>query len=157
MNYTDESNFQTLENPNNTEKRPGGLTVLAILTFLGSGLMLFSYFTVFAKYDTMPGMMRQMGEVYGEPMLTRFQQVADMIANTSRTSYLWVALPYLLSIAGAGFMLAMRKVGFHLYVASQVLILPLSMILLKEDFSIGSLLLSVAFVGLYAIFFKKLK
>ena len=157
MNYTDESNFQTLETPNNTEKRPVGLTVLAILTFLGSGLMLFSYFTVFAKYDTMPDMMRQMGEVYGEPMLTRFQQAADMIANTSRTSYLWVAFPYLLSIIGAGFMLAMRKIGFHLYVVAQILILALSMILLKEDFSIMGLFLSIAFVGLYAIFFKRLK
>ena len=157
MNYTDESNFQTLENPNITEKRPGGLTVLAILTFLGSGLMLFSYFVVFATYDIMPDKMLQMGESFGEPMRTTYQQVADMITGTSRNSFLLVALPYLLSIVGAGFMLAMRKIGFHLYVASQVLILPLSMILLKEDFSIGSLLLSVAFVGLYAIFFKKLK
>ena len=157
MNYTDESNFQTLETSNNTEKRPVGLTVLAILTFLGSGLMLISYFCIFVKHGVLPEMMLQMGDAYGEPMRTNFQAAADMVAGTSRTSFLLAALPYLLAIVGAGFMLAMRKIGFHLYVVSQVLILPLSMILLKEDFSIWSLLFSIAFVSLYAIFFKRLK
>jgi len=157
MNYTDESNFQTLETPNNTEKRPVGLTVLAILTFLGSGLMLFSYFVVFAMYDVLPEMMLNMGDIYGEAMSASIQQSIDMITNVSRSSFLLATLPYLLAIVGAGFMLAMRKIGFHLYVVAQILILALSMILLKEDFSIMGLFLSIAFVGLYAIFFKRLK
>ena len=157
MGYIDESNYQMYENAENNEKRPVGLIVLAVLTFIGSSIMALSYFVVFAMYDVLPDMIQQMGNTFGEPLSSIYKQSAETISSVSKNSFLLITLPYLLSIVGAGLMLAMRKLGFHLYVAAQVLVLTLPMLLLKEGFPIGGLFLSIAFVGLYFTFFKKMK
>ena len=157
MGYIDESNYQMYENTENKGNRPVGLTVLAILTFIGSGFMAFTFFATFAMYDILPDMLLQMGETLGGSTRSTYEQSAEMISNISKSSFFLLALPYLLSIIGAGFMLAMRKIGFHLYIAAQVLVLALQMLLLKGGFPIFGLFLSIAFVGLYFTFFKKMK
>jgi hypothetical protein len=155
FDYLPQGNFE------NKEKRPTGLTVLAVLTFVGSGFMLLTYLYVFGKYDVLPQMLlafaEAMSESMGESFRKVYEQTAEMITNTNRSSFLYLALSYLCSIAGAGFMLAMRKAGFHLYAIGQILVLTLPMILMKNGFPTGELLLSIAFIGLYFMYYKKFK
>jgi hypothetical protein len=149
------------ENFENKEKRPAGLIVLAVLTFIGSGFMLMVFLTLFGMYDVLPQMMltvaETMGESMGESYRELYEQAAETIKSISRHSFLCLTLPYLCSIAGAGFMLAMRKTGFHLYVIGQILVLTLPMILMKNGFPTGELLLSIAFIGLYFMYYKKFR
>lgn len=157
----DELNYQSHENFENEEKRPTGLIVLAVLTFIGSGFMLMIYLILFGMYDVLPQMMlsaaETMGNTLGDSYRQRYEQSAEMITNIGKNSFLLLTLPYLFSIVGAGFMLAMRKIGFHLYVIGQILVLALPAILMKSGFPVGGLFLSIAFIGLYFMYYKKFR
>ena len=161
MGYTDEPNFQTYENFENNEKRPTGLIVLTVLTFIGSSFMLLCYLALFGMYDLLPMMLmdasESMGSMLGDEYRKMYEDTADLIISISRNSFLLSTIPYILSIVGAGCMLAMRKVGFHLYVIGQILVVALPVVLMKNGFSLGSLFLAVAFIGLYSMYYKKFR
>ena len=156
MDYNN-NNYQENNIGEITEKRPTGLTVLCILTFIGSGIMLLCYFIFFALYDTLPDTMLMMAEMVGEPMGKTYENLANTFLNSPQSSFLLMMLPALFAITGAAIMLNMRKLGFHLYVVGQVLELGFPVLLLKSEFGIGGLFISLLFVGLYAIFFKKMR
>ena len=147
-----ENNFEE-----SVDKRPTGLTVLCILTFIGSGFITLVYFCSFALYDMLPGQMLMLAETMGEPLSETYENAANTFASTPKTSFLLMVVPYLLAIVSAGIMLNMRKLGFHLYIVGQILAVGLPMLLLKNNFSVFGLFLSLLFVALYAIFFKKMK
>ncbi len=157
----DELDYQPYENFESKEKCPTGLTVLAVLTFIGSGFMLMMYVILFGMYDVLPQMMltaaETMGNTMGDTYRQMYEQSAEMLAGMNRNSFLLLTIPYLFSIAGAGFMLAMRKLGFHLYVIGQILVLALPAIVMKNGFSVGGLFLSIAFIGLYFMYYKKFR
>jgi hypothetical protein len=98
-----------------------------------------------------------MGSTMGDSYRQMYEQSAEMLTNISRSSFLLLTLPYLFSIVGAGFMLAMRKIGFHLYIVGQILVLALPAILMKSGFPVGGLFLSIAFIGLYFMYYKKFR
>ena len=157
MDYNNNYNYQENSPVEGEEKRPAGLTALCILTFIGSGIIALAYFFSFALYDMMPGQMLMLAETVGDPLAEVYENAANVFAAIPRTSFLLIMIPYLLSITGAGIMLNMRKLGFHLYVVGQVLVVGLPVLLLKSNFSIGGLFLALLFVALYAIFFKKMR
>ena len=157
MDYNNNSNYQENSPIEGEEKRPSGLTALCILTFIGSGFMTLAYFFSFALYDMLPGQMLMLAETVGEPLAEVYENSANVFASIPRTSFLLIIIPYLLSITGAGIMLNMRKIGFHLYVIGQILVVGLPVLILNSDFSIGKLILALLFVALYTIFFKKMK
>jgi hypothetical protein len=139
------------------EKRPIGLIVLCVLTFIGSGFMLLGYFFSFALYSTIPNAMLLLAESMGGAVGEIYEEAANIFTNTPQYSFLLMMLPALFSLVGAAIMLNMRKLGFHLYVVGQVLVLGFPILLLNGEFSIGGLFFSLLFVALYAIFFKKMK
>jgi hypothetical protein len=155
MEYNN-NNYQENNIGEVVEKRPTGLTVLCILTFIGSGVMLFSYFVSYALYNTMPNMILTLAESMGGTVGKIYEDAADIFINTPKSSFLLMTLPSLFSIVGAAIMLNMRKLGFHLYIVGQILIVGFPILLLKSNFSIGDLLFTLLFVALYAIFFKKM-
>ena len=151
------TDYQVDENFNQAEKRPTGLTVLCILTFIGSGFFLLAYLLFFGAYNTLPDLMDAMSEVLSGSFSDMYRRGAEIMRNTPRYAYLAVAAPYLVSIVGAAAMFAMRKIGFHLYVAAQALVIFLPMHLLNEKFIPTGLFLAAAFVLLYFHFYKKMK
>ena len=157
MEYNNDYNSQEISPVEVAEKRPTGLTVLCILTFIGSGLVMLAYFFSFVLYDMIPGQCLIMAETVGEPMSKSYEMAAELFTSVARASFLLMMVPSLFALLGAITMLNMRKLGFHLYVIGQILVVGLPMLVLKEGFSIGGLLLSLLFVALYAIFFKKMK
>jgi len=156
MEYNND-NYQENNIGEVVEKRPTGLTVLCILTFIGSGVMLFSYFVSYALYNTIPNTMLMLAESMGGTIGKIYEDAADIFINTPKSSFLLMTLPSLFSIVGAAIMLNMRKLGFHLYVVGQILVVGFPVLLLKSEFSIGGLFFAFLFIALYAIFFKKMK
>jgi len=157
MEYDNDYNYQKNSIIDGAEKRPTGLTVLCILTFIGSGFMLLAYFISFALHDMILEQMLMLAETMSEPLNETYENAANTFAKTSQASFLLLMIPYLFSLVGAGIMLNMRKIGFHLYVVGQILVLGLPMLVLKNDFSPFGLILALLFVALYAIFFKKMR
>ncbi|MDR1878678.1 MAG: hypothetical protein LBQ64_03850 [Bacteroidales bacterium] len=144
-------------NPVKTSKGPVGLVILCVLTLIGSGFSALGIFVLFAMYDIMPELMLQMGSTVGGTLGEAYQQTADMLINIPRSYVLLMTIPYLLSIAGAICMLTLRKTGFHLYIVGQILVFALPLLIFKTNINIMGLLLSLAFISLYAVYLKKMK
>ena len=150
----EENNYQyyDVNNPFEPQKRrPTFLTVLCVLTFIGSGFSLLSnaMWIFMAKYMAS---MQMPGPFQNEQM----QEMINTMSNTASWKYGILALLYLISLLGAVFMLYLKKLGFHLSTAAQVLLLFLPSLLIfnqvKPD--IVSLLFTVLFVVLYGINYK---
>ena len=137
------------EEPNRaaTETRPGWLMVLCILTFISSGVS--CLFT--GIYSSLPMIMEQardmMVSMYGDKV-----DVSQALVVQPRMYYLLLCLLYAASVTGAAFMLGLRKVGFHIYTVAQALLLVAPVLFVHLPFDVGGLLVTVAFVLLYATF-----
>ncbi len=132
-------------------KKPELLKVLLILTFIGSGLTLFSNFFLFAFFPQFKAVMANQGTLtfMGSKMnLTPFFQV-------SRFFYLVQAFLSGLSFAGAFYMWNLKKIGFHFYTSAQLglLIVP-SLFIRGLPFPGMEFLISFLFVFMYFRFLK---
>jgi hypothetical protein len=136
-----------------TKKRPGFLTFLCVLTFIGSGFSLLTNliapitapmaleFVKGSSFSTVPGVV----EAY------------EQIIETPVWHFYLVAFFCAISIFGAIYMLKMKKIGFHLYLIAQLSILALSQFVFGSALKpkISDLIITLLFIGLYAIFYKK--
>jgi len=153
------TDYQTVTDFNNEAKRPSGLIALCILTFLGSGFMFLSQFFSFVLYHEIPDYLEMAAAMNGGTAEV-YQSSIDMFVNTPRYVFLVSALIYLCSVSGAAIMLAMRKIGFHIYAIAQILVVFLPPLLHKTPFGLGNIVLgflALAFVALYSLFYKKMK
>lgn len=159
MNYTEEENsFQENANGGFPELtpaggKPGWLIFLCILTFLGSGLSCLGYFGFTAAYAYLPDIFenaRQMMEQYGTPSA----ETDAAFVQLPRAYYLLLTLLYAASVTGAAFMLSLRKIGFHLYTIAQACLIVSPVLFAHQKFNFGGLMLTVAFVLLYATWLK---
>lgn len=149
--------YFTNEPENSGSKRPAFLTALCILTFIGSGFSLFSQIFSYAYYDKIPEMMINMADVIGGQYGKMYLDLADTFSSMPSYYFLLLAFVYILSISGAVFMILLRKIGFHIYTISQLLILGLPLLIIHAPFNIGNLLLAIAFVLFYARYLKIMK
>lgn len=122
--------------------RPPLLTMLCLLSFIGSGMMLFSFMMLGLFYDTF---VTTAQENYKDlPGL-------DIILGTPPWAFTLTALGYALSLTGAMYMWRLRKTGFHIYTLAQFFLLFItSFIIYPGNISFGDLLLSLMFVLMYA-------
>lgn len=124
------------------KKRPELLTILCILTFIGSGLAAFSNLVLFLTYDEMDVLMEEMNVEFEEVML---------LLSGGKRFFISGFFLYTISLMGAIAMWRLRKLGFHLYTAAQVFLLILPLVSIDEfPFSIAGLMVTVAFVLGYA-------
>ncbi len=132
------------------EKRPTLLTLLCILSFIGSGLNAFSNLMVFIFYDTS---MRFAAEMMKSFKITGMDQFLD-----ARPIYFAAtALINALAIAGATLMWQLRKTGFHMYTVSQILVILAPMYFFRlPSPDLLSVLLSGIFIVLYSTTLKKM-
>jgi len=119
-----------------TNKRPVFITVLCILTFIGSGLgLLFSLLGVVAA-----GALESMTESLPIPI-----DMGDGIVKTIITLLLYGG-----SLYGAISMWNLKKLGFYIYAIAQV-------VLLIMGFGILSLLFTAAFIIMYGVNLKHME
>lgn len=132
---------------NKKPERPVLITVLLILTFIGSGMSAFSFLFVSMSHDEV---MKIVKEVYDFPGV-------EVILSAKKSYFTIGFVLYTISIMGAILMWKRRKTGFHLYTASQIflIILPLTTIP-NYQFSILPLLVTAAFIFAYSTNLKKM-
>jgi len=132
-------------------KRPPSLTMLCILTFIGSGSAAFSniFFAVF--YNRLPGLFAQ--------MVKNGMTIPGMeiIKTFPREYFFYDAGLTAISLFGAILMWKMNKIGFHFYAASQLLQIIVSMVFMGISLSSGTTFMGIAFILLYAMNLRFMK
>ena len=126
-------------------KRPSSLTLLCILTFIGSGMALFSNLVFSLFFNLKETAFTQLSNN------EMFAQSLEMLKDIPREYFI---VNFILSIAsffGAFKMWKLKKIGFHFYTASQLLILISSMYYIGINVSSSATFLTIAFILLYAM------
>jgi hypothetical protein len=134
---------KTEENNKKQVKRPEMLKILCILTFIGSGLAIFSYSLTFLLFDEMKIIVEELNDQY--PGI-------EEIFSGGKRFFLTGFILYSISFAGARQMWNMRKIGFHLYTVAQIFLLALPVIMIKSYQLplLGVLVSSVFVLGYYS-------
>jgi len=148
---------QEQETINENAVRPEGLTVLCVLSYIGSGLSLFSNFLIFIIYSSFV-------EFFSEADLSEFSSSFDsdmlltFIESSGRMYFLISAGLYLLSLSGVYLMWHLRKNGIHFYAIAQIALLLLPLIFISSNLSIlPGLILTGAFILMYSRYLKLMK
>lgn len=138
------------------KRRPTLVTVLAVLTFIGSGLNFLVFFFLSLSSDIIPAMIEAVENI-GMP--DEYIQIYMDMANIQNWQFLLMALSYGIAIFGATLMLKMKKMGYHFYIASQILIFCLSNFLLGGPFKMGimGVIGSLLFILLYGLNYKQME
>ena len=147
--------------------RPVLLTVLCVLTFIGSGFGVFgnlmamfaSPFLEFLQPSIFEEAFSHLGNNPGDQFI---KQALDM-GVLALDNFLGITLSkfifYALSLVGAIMMFQMKKIGFYLYIVAQVGFLFIGPVFLGWNLFVSIALLfsaffSIIFIALYAIHLK---
>ena len=123
-------------------QRPTLLTVLCILTFIGSGISTVSFFMVSVMYELF---MQQLTVLYAN------MPEASFLLEAPRDFFIISFLLSAASVAGALFMWNLRKIGFHIYTIAQLVYLLVPLLYFGgETNPLLNVMLTALFVYLYA-------
>jgi len=124
------------------EKRPQLLTILCILTFIGSGLSVAGFMMVSINFETT---MEAIKVIYAD------MPEAAMLLNAPREFFLISFFLSAFSLVGAILMWNLRKIGFHMYTSAQLIYLVIPLIYFGGDTNpLFNIMLTALFVYLYA-------
>ncbi|MCF8227476.1 MAG: hypothetical protein K9G58_04250 [Bacteroidales bacterium] len=140
--------MEEIQTPENQQprKRPELLTILCILTFIGSGLGTFSNLVLSLSYEMMQ-QMASSGELSFPGM--------DVYFAVPRSYYVGSFFFMLGSLLGAIQMWKLRRIGFHIYTVSQILLLVLPSLYAQNfPYPYLNVLITAVFILLYAMNLK---
>ena len=140
-----ESSFQQQEN---NAQRPVLLTVLCILTFIGSGLSSFANLLLFFYYDVIKNLFEsgQFRFMEGTVEMESFK----LVMGITPVFFLFQGILYFISLLGAILMWKLNKTGFHFYAIAQILLLIIFELYVPgAPFPVIPLLISIIFILLY--------
>ncbi|NOX84674.1 MAG: hypothetical protein GXO86_01720 [Chlorobi bacterium] len=140
-----ENNLQHQES--NTQ-RPAMLTVLCILTFIGSGLSAFANLLLFFYYEPIKKIFESGQVDFKEGSLE--MESFKLLMGITPDFFLFQGILYLISLFGAIMMWNLNKTGFHLYAVAQILLLIIfEFYITGAPFPLIPLLFSIIFILLY--------
>jgi len=128
------------------QKRPMFLAILCILTFIGSGLTMFSNMSVYLMFDQLKNLFATHSNMvfFGNKMDFSFA------FQINKLFYLFQGIFSGLALAGAFLMWNLKKSGFHLYVFAQLLLLIIPKLFISHlPFPLFQLSISLMFVYFY--------
>jgi hypothetical protein len=131
-------------------KRPSGLTVICILTFVFSGLMFVSSLFYSVYYYYIPGFIENSPFSKAFSGIEGMTEAIKILTQANIWYFIFTTLLYGVGLAGAILMFRLRKIGFHFYTVAQILLLITPMIYLagyKTDFA--STVITAIFIFLY--------
>lgn len=132
--------------PQYTGLRSPALTLTCILTFIWSGLTVLGSIMIYGLYNDMPFLMEQGS--FGEQEET----VLKMLQSSSRSFFLIIAFLNALSFSGALIMWKLKKIGFHFYTTSQLLILAVPFFVISGyTVSLPNAIITIVFIAAYAV------
>lgn len=129
-------------------KRSAMLTVLCILTFVGSGMNLVSSLVIFLFFDAFKVVAANLAKTFNLPGM-------EMLTGGPSIFFGVTALIYAAAIVGSVYMWQLKKLGFHIYTISQILLVVAPMYFFKlPGPGVMDILLAGAFVLLYSMNLK---
>ena len=153
-------------------KRPIGMTILLVLSFLNACIQIFSSLGMYVTVPVMSEMMAN-GQIEEsmEPFFTLLSlnqdEINEMMSimaarlSVNRIFYLITAVLYIGSLIGVIKMFKLQRVGFHFYSISQMLILiaTVAFVYSKEGQNtfFNEFLTTVMFILIYHLFFKRIE
>jgi hypothetical protein len=127
------------------------LKILCVFTFVGSGLGLLSYGIIGFIHSFFSNNLSLIPDEQNRELIA-------MMLSAGRTFFFLNAILYVASFVGAVLLWRMKKVGFHVYTASQLLLLILPMAYTKGFPMPGTnIFLTILFVWGYSGFLKFMK
>jgi hypothetical protein len=134
--------------PGSAPKRPNFLTLLCILTFIGSGMNLISSLVIAGFYDIFVQIAQEFAKKFSLPGI-------DMLMEAKPVFFLVSGICYAGSLVGAVLMLRLKKTGFHVYTIFQILLVIAPMYFMHiTSPGIPDLLFSGLFILLYSMNLK---
>ena len=124
--------------------RPNILTILCILTFIGSGMQLFSSLVIAGFYDIFVQVAQEIADKFKMPGVEQLREVRPAF-------FLVSAILYAGSVTGAILMMRLKKAGFHVYTIFQILLIISPMYFMHQSApGIFEILFSGIFIFLYS-------
>ena len=128
--------------PDPRPKRPPLLTILCILTFIGSGMSFFGFLGVALSYEATMEALKVLYADYPE---------ASYLLNAPHKFFVLATVLMGASLLGAILMWNLRKIGFHLYASAQIIYLILPFIFFGGGADqLLNIMTTALFVYLYA-------
>ncbi len=128
--------------------RPTSFAILAVLSFIGSGLSSISNLFVFFNHQMII-------ETIDSGMFESLNFDLGLFAETNRTYFLLMGLLNIMSFTGVRQMWVLRRSGFHIYAISQLLMLIVSTVFIYRPsgvFPMFDLLLTSVFILMFMRF-----
>jgi hypothetical protein len=127
------------------------LKILCIFTFIGSGLGVLSYGIIGLVHDFFTNNLSLVPDEQNRELI-------EMMLSAGKSFFFLNTLLYGISFFGALQIWKLKKIGFHLYTASQLVLLILPMLFIKGFPTNGiSIFLTLLFVMGYSGFLKYMK
>ncbi len=146
-NGTDTPAYQT------HQKRPTGLTILCVLSFVGSGISLFSHLMVWLFYNTFLDLLAS--DIYSSIPNLNIEELESYLKAGGQLFFLISAVLFLFSLVGVYKMWHLKKIGIHYYAIAQFLLIVIPLLFISTNMPVfGALLISLLFVLMYARYLK---
>jgi hypothetical protein len=127
------------------------LKILCVITFVGSGLGFLSYGIIGLIHSFFTSNLSLIPDEQNRELI-------EMMLSAGRMFFFLNALLYTVSFAGAVLLWRLKKIGFHLYTASQLFLLILPMAYIKGFPMPGTnIFLTILFIWGYSGFLKFMK
>ncbi len=127
------------------------LKILCVITFIGSGLGFLSYGIIGLIHSFFSSNLSLIPDEQNRELI-------EMMLSAGRMFFFLNALLYAVSFAGAILLWRLKKIGFHLYAASQLFLLILPMAYIKGFPMPGTnIFLTILFIWGYSGFLKVMK
>lgn len=158
-----------MENPfeENVPQRPTMLSVLCILTFIGSGWSVLSgLFSLIGGGNSEQSMQTMYSMINGNPdlanMMQSMMETLQVMATHAKSIGMINLVLSVISLLGAIMMFRLKRLGFYLYAAAQVVMLFILPYFAGFSFLVVAMfavsaVFSAIFIILYAVNLKHLK
>jgi hypothetical protein len=127
------------------------LKILCVFSFIGSGLGFLSFGVILLAYGYFTSNLSLIP-------LEQNRELIELLLSGGRPFFALSALFYGISFSGVFLLWKMKRIGFHLYAVSQILLLIVPLVYVKGyPMSPGTIFLSVLFIIGYGIYLKYMK
>ena len=151
-------NFENRPQENPKAERPSFLSVLCVLSFIGSGCSLLSYLSIGMSFNTLRTLVLESDtyEAYFA-MAPNMRSSMEIMFSLPHWYFFMNGLLYAASLAGAILMWRLRRVGFHIYTIAQCLLILQGMLLVSgTGVHFGAIIWTGLFVAGYASYLKRM-
>ena len=158
-----------MENTAQPQKRPTGMTILLVLSFLNACLSISSNIIMYFATPMLSTMMEngqfeEAMQPFASSMSEEMQQAMmdsmTMIANIKPIYYALMLVLFIASLVGVIRMFKWNKIGLHIYAIAQILMLIASSVykypLQNPSPFTTDLLLTAMFIFVYYMYFKRM-